>query len=145
MSETEIHSLKQFGGVNDLAGVISEMLGDVRDGTEPGHAKALDLELLSQLARRGCRQNPPGLRHGRFNLLNQGAAGDGAEFLEFSVAVPEVRLIPEAGNDPLPDVTRQMHHQVTNAVRTPMGTPPDLVLGKSLEASDDPREMLPLE
>lgn len=121
------------------------MLSNMRHGTESGYAKALDLKFPPQIVRRGFHQNVTRFGHRGFEVSDQLAAGDGAKFFKFSVPVAAVGLITQSGNNPLPDVSGQMQHEVSNTVGRPMGTPPDLVLGKSFEASNDPRQMLTME
>ena len=139
--EMEIAGAFHLGDVEDLTGVVREMLGDIEDGVEPGDAEALDGMHLQERFGGQPAEDVHRFVYSFFQPECQNAACERAALGKFGVTAPDVGSPAEAGNNPLADVSAQMKHKIAGAVGRGIWAPPDLVFGEFAEAANDTREV----
>jgi len=82
-----------------------------------------------------------GLGHRAPQFLQEFAPRDIAALREFFVPVAKVTGASDAGNNPLPDIPREMEDHVPYAVRRGVGPPPHFAVREQTEATRNPRQM----
>src|ERR1041384_6560645 len=130
--EAEVGAAAQLGDVHDLSRVHAEVLDGVIDGLERGHAAALHRPPVVEPRRIGPRYHRVLLEHRLGENGQQLVAREGLPPAELARAVATIRRAAHAAHDPLPDVSRQVEHQVADAVRGVIGPPPEVRLGEAL-------------
>ena len=113
----QVFAGEQFGGENDLAGMLREMFHDVVDGFHQGSVvnlldrfsfgEALHWQRADHAGRFTHCRVQFGCELGRLQTSARG---------ELGVAIANVRLVADAANDPLANVAAQMQHDVSDRV-----------------------------
>src|ERR1700674_4790037 len=120
-------SALEFRNVDDLAGVISEMLGYVVGRIQPGYVKALNFISPRQRIIGELRQHPARMPDCPAQLRDEHLAGNGPSLREFAVAFPPVIRPAEARNNPLPDISAEMQDEIAGAVGRRIWPPPNVL------------------
>ena len=145
MREAEVFRALQLRDVNDLPGVIGHVLDHMRRSFVAGHIKLLNAAPLRQIVGIHARQDGTGFPHRLPQFFRQRLPRDRPAFVKLLVPLPKVRHAAQPGDNPLAHVAADMQHEITDAVRGFIRTPPDLVVGELLQASDDAWQVALLE
>ena len=95
LREMEVAGSLHLVDVDDLAGVVGKMFGDIEDGIEAGDAEALDRVHACERRGRQAAKDAESFADGLFQSSDQNAPRDGAAFGELGVAVTDVRRSAE--------------------------------------------------
>src|SRR5262249_5202884 len=102
--ESEVFAAEQFGYVDDLAVVQSEMFYDLVNGAEAARGVALDLEGRLQIRLAEAVEHARGFFHGGVELREQLCGRDRVPFGEFAWTLAAVFLFGEGSHQPLAHV-----------------------------------------
>ncbi len=143
LREAQVFAEPELGEIDDLAGVISEMLDDVGNCMKPCDAKLLDGIDFQQIRWRQLIENAASHPHLSSQQRQKNPARNGPLLLKLPVAVPNVRLSTQPCDNPLAHVAGKMQHQIPSAVRSRIRPPPDVFFGQPSETFGNAWQVVP--
>ena len=129
--------------VDDLACVAGEMFHGAVDGFQHRHVVALHGEWLREALRRERSDHAGGFIHDGAQAPGQTGRRDAAARCELRIALADIRLPTHRADDPLPDITAQMQHQVADRIFIFRAACPNLLRAKAAQAILDAAVKLP--
>src|ERR1043166_396562 len=113
---------------NDLSGVHREVFGDVKDRGQRGGRSSLNGKLLKQPIRIKTFEHTGYVCNRRFESSQQLRARDPLAGVKLTLSLTIVSCSAQAADNPLSRVPRKVQHQIADAVRFLISSPPDFVV-----------------
>jgi hypothetical protein len=115
-----------------------EVLNDVVERFKHADFTALDNSTLQQVLRPQLCQDAIHISQSAFKYLNEFLSATFSIGIEFLLPLSCVGFTANSAHDPLADISCQVQYQIADAVRSGIGTPPQVLVGNCLDAPPNP-------
>jgi hypothetical protein len=113
---SKIGACQKLSQKNDLAGVLREMLDNMRDRLQHSNVVALRGDAFGQPDGWGLTDDAGGFRDACLQQLGKLTGSHSAARVKLGVTLAMIRKAGDSGTDPLADVAGKMQHQISDRV-----------------------------